>query len=293
MGTPEPAMEPAAGPAADARESRFLFGHHGPEPRISLRHKIRRRLPRVEDFVLDVAMRVRIAAIKRSAAYRAMPRRRILAVGVQSPRRPGALDDIFAGMASERHDIVFDQKTVEDKGKLENINILLARHDLATFDWVWMVDDDVALPRDYADIFTALAEGARLKIAGPAQRAKSHASYFMTRRRYDSLVRETTYVEVGPITAFHRDTFADTLPLPNLRYGWGLDLTWPMLARRRGWRIGIVDAVPIEHLNPVAATYDISAAVAEAQDYMEEHGFISREECWQTLRKWNRFPIRD
>jgi hypothetical protein len=274
-------------------DSVAMFGRQGPPPHISLRHKLRRKLPRVEDFILDVAMRRRIAAIKRHPAYLAMPRMRILAVGVQSPRRPGALDDIFARMASARHDIVFDQKEVEGKGKLENINILLARYDLSTFDWIWLVDDDVALPRDYTDIFTALAEMAELKICGPAQRAKSHASYFMTRRRYDSLVRETSFVEVGPITAFRREAFAEVFPLPNLRYGWGLDLTWPMLARRRGWRIGIVDAVPIEHLNPVAATYDSSAAVAEARAYMEEKGFISREEAWKTLRTWWRFPLDD
>ena len=271
-----------------ANDSALLFGHHGPPPKISLRHKIRRKFPRIEDFLLDEAMRIRTAAILRHPAFTALPRRRILAVGLESSRRPGALSGIFARMQSERHDMVFDQKGVEDKGKLENTNILLARHDLSTFDWVWTVDDDVALPDHYTDIFTFLAEFAELKIARPAHRAKSHTSYGVTRRHYKALMRETSFVEVGPITAFHKDSFADVFPLPNLRYGWGLDLSWPMLARKRGWRIGIVDAVPMEHLNPVATTYDIEAAVTEAKAYMGEHGFIPREECWQTLRRWDR-----
>lgn len=272
------------------QDTALYFGHHGPPPKISLRHHIRRRLPIIEDAILDAVDRAKIARIKRSDRFRHAPRRRILMVGVQSDRRPGALRKIFARMASTRHEIVTDLKGVEGKGKLPNVNELLARHDLASFDWVFMVDDDVSIPRDFTDIFIELAELADFKICGPAQRAKSYASYFMTRRRYDSMVRETTYVEVGPITAFHRDSYADIFPLPNLRYGWGVDLTWVGLAHQRGWKIGIVDTVSIGHLNPIAASYDVSKAVAEARAYMEQHVLLPKEECWQTLHKINRYP---
>lgn len=276
---------------ADQPDSSLLFGHHGPPIQLPLYHRIRRSMPQVEDFILDRWMDVRIGQIKRTAAYRERPRLRVLAVGVASPRRPDALSGIFARMKSDHHEMVFDQKGVEDKGKLENTNMLLQKYDLSTFDWIFTVDDDVALPRDFTDIFLALAESAQLKIAGPAHRGVSYHSYPMTVRRYDCLVRETSYVEVGPVTAFRREVFPDIFPFPNLRYGWGLDLTWPMITRRHGWRMGIVDAVPLQHLNPVAATYDASVAVAEARDYMDAVGFISREECWQTLQKWSSYPI--
>jgi len=266
-----------------------------PNPVRSLARRIARYIyrtqPAMVDFVLDRWTAMRIAQIKRSKAYRERPRLRILAVGVQSPRRPGTLDAIFATMKSSHHDIVFDQKGVEDKGKLGNTNVILERHDLSTFDWVWMVDDDVALPPDFTDIFMALAETAQLKIAAPAHRFVSHSTFHVTVRRPNSLMRETSFVEVGPIVAFRRETFAEVFPLPDLRYGWGLDFTWPMIARRRGWRIGIVDAVPLQHLNPIAATYDTSKAMDESRAYLNGREVIPHHECWQTLQKWNGYPI--
>jgi hypothetical protein len=281
-------MQPVVDPGPD---SRLLFGHHGPPPRISTIHRIRRKLPRLEDFILDRWIAIQTAAIERSPTYRSMPQLSILVVGVQSPRRPQSLSRIFHDMSSQRHRMTFDQKGVEGRGKLENINLLLDRHELRDFDWVWVVDDDVMVPGNFTDLFTAFAEAARLKIAGPAHRANSFASYPMTRRRHDSLVRQTSFVEVGPITAFRRETFDDLFPLPNLKFGWGLDLTWPKLAKDRGWRIGIVDATPIQHTSPVAQDYDSSAAVEEAIAYLSTDRFISREECWQTLHKWNSWPI--
>jgi catechol 2,3-dioxygenase-like lactoylglutathione lyase family enzyme len=78
--------------------------------------------------------------------------------------------------------------------------------------------------------------------------------------------RETTFVEIGPLTAFHRDTFATLLPFPALRMGWGLDAHWAAVARERGWPIGIVDATPVGHtIAPVGAGYGHDAAIAEAR----------------------------
>ena len=39
-------------------------------------------------------------------------------------------------------------------------------------------------------------------------------------------MRETAFVEIGPVTAFHRDTFATLLPFPDVGMGWGLDVHW-------------------------------------------------------------------
>ena len=42
----------------------------------------------------------------------------------------------------------------------------------------------------------------------------------MTRRRALATSRETTFVEIGPVTAFARETFATLLPFPAVRMGW-------------------------------------------------------------------------
>ena len=53
--------------------------------------------------------------------------------------------------------------------------------------------------------------------------------------------------------------------------GWGLDVHWAALAAQHGWRIGVVDATPILHLQPAAETYPRDEAVAEAQRVPRRH----------------------
>ena len=44
-------------------------------------------------------------------------------------------------------------------------------------------------------------------MAQPAHRLYSHAAWQVTRRRARSAVRETAFVEIGPLTALRRETF--------------------------------------------------------------------------------------
>ena len=153
-----------------------------------------------------------------------------------------------------------------------------------------MLDDDVALPRGFLDEFVFLAERFELAIAQPAHRRFSNAAWDVTRRRRRSVVRETAFVEIGPVVAFHRRTFATMLPFPPLRAGWGLDAHWSALAAERGWRIGVIDATAIEHsLRPVAAAYDAGAAIAEAQAFLATRPYVRSSEAGRTLathRRW-------
>ena len=58
----------------------------------------------------------------------------------------------------------------------------------------------------------------------------------------------------GPLTAFGRRAAAELLPFPELRFGWGLDLHWAALAEQRGWRLGVVDALPVRHESQLVAS---------------------------------------
>jgi hypothetical protein len=145
---------------------------------------------------------------------------------------------------------------------------------------VLVVDDDVALPRGFLDAFLCAAERAGLKLAQPAHRLHSHAAWSVTRRRPGSTVRETTFVEIGPVTAFHRDVFATLLPFPaDLRMGWGLDVHWAAVAREHGWPIGIVDATPIGHTQqPAGSGYGRDAAEQEARAFLDGREYVRRDE---------------
>ena len=103
-------------------------------------------------------------------------------------------------------------------------------------------------------------------------------------------MRETAFVEIGPVTAFAAAAFPVLLPFPELRMGWGLDVHWAALAREHGWRCGIVDAVSINHrAAPAAAAYARQDAVAEARSFLAERPYLSAREAARTLtthRSW-------
>ncbi len=224
------------------------------------------------------------------AARDAPPLRHVLALGVERPQRRALARAIRAELLSSRHDVELHTCEADGRGKFENLNLLLAAHPPSDHDWLLVIDDDVELPRGFLDRFLFLCERYSLALAQPAHRLHSHAAWPVTRRRARSVVRETSFVEIGPVTAFAACTFPVLLPFPELRMGWGLDVHWAALAREQGWRCGIVDAVSIRHrAAPAAADYAREAAVAEARSFLAERPYLSAREADRTLtthRSW-------
>jgi hypothetical protein len=164
-------------------------------------------------------------------------------------------------------------------GKFENLNRLVEAAgggaQAADPDWLLVVDDDVRLPRAFLDRFVAVCERFGLDLAQPAQTLRSHSAWKVTRRRPASIVRETRFVEIGPVTAFSRRAAAELLPFPELRFGWGLDLHWAAVAGQRGWRLGVVDALPVRHETAlVGTTYSREDAEAEAAAFLADRPYL-------------------
>jgi GT2 family glycosyltransferase len=229
------------------------------------------------DAWLDVREAPRRARLRR-AARREPPRRRVLVLGID---RPGSLMDAArAELMRSRHavDVVTGQQG--ERGKFENLNALLAAHPPATYDWLLVIDDDVALPRGFLDAFLCAAERTGLRLAQPAHRLHSHAAWPVTRRHAGATARETTFVEIGPVTAFHRDCFDVLLPFPEgLPMGWGLDVHWAAVAAEHGWPIGIVDATPVGHTQrPAGSGYARDAAQAQARAFLADRPYVRRDE---------------
>ena len=212
------------------------------------------------------------------------PRRRVLVLTVARAEHRARAARARAELERSRHEVTLASGPPGSGGKFENVNHLLAEHDPDAYDWLLIVDDDVDLPRGFLDRFLALAERHDLRLAQPAHRLRSHAAWRLTRRRPGSLVRETRFVEIGPVTALRRDTFAALLPFPPLRMGWGLDAHWAALAARHGWRVGIVDAAPIAHrARPAADAYSREQALAEARDFLAKNPYLPAAESQRTL----------
>lgn len=226
--------------------------------------------------------------IRRLAAQ--TPRRDILIAGIYGPESRcigPSLDELRAS----RHRVHVAAGSTEQLagGKFENLAAVLA--DEGAADWTIVIDDDVMLPRNFLDGFVALAEAFDFQLAQPAQTLASHAAWASARRVPFSVARRTNFVEIGPVTAFSRTAAAELLPFPQLKMGWGLDLHWGAVAAERGWRLGVIDALPVRHeWRPVGGSYSAADATAEAQRFLAGKPYIDAAEAGQTLEEHRTVP---
>ncbi len=112
-------------------------------------------------------------------------------------------------------------------------------------------DDDVALRRGSLRRFVDVTRSAGFALTQPSHIADSLASHGFTRHVRGSTVRETHFVEIGPIfflAAAERPSF---LQFPeDSPLGWGVEADWDTIRRTRSLTFGIVDAVQMQHLYP-------------------------------------------
>jgi GT2 family glycosyltransferase len=242
---------------------------------------LRRPPLRALDAALDLEARPRLRRIDRAARAHP-PRRSVLVLGVERPGR--LMTAVRAELHRTRHAVHMHTIAMGEAGKFEHLNALLAEHPAAGHDWLLVVDDDVVLGARFLDRFLYCAEAAGLLLAQPAHRRHSHAAWAATRRLPGGAVRESRFVEIGPLTAFAAPVFDTLLPFPEeLKMGWGLDAHWGAVAQAHGWRAGIVDATPMLHATPVGGGYERAAAVAEAQAFLATRPYVTRAQA-----RWSR-----
>jgi hypothetical protein len=266
----------------------------------------RRSVPlRWVDRLLDLELRARRVPARLDRLAAATPRRRVLVMCVYraGSARVGALP---AALGSDRHEVTLafgalgepsaaiGEATVVsglEGGKFENLNEILRTggHDAGDFDWTLVADDDIVLPGRLTDRLVAIGESLGLALLQPAQTLASHAAWPVTRRRPLSVARRTGFVEIGPLFAMSSAVAAELTPFPELRFGWGLELHWAALARERGWRLGVVDALPVRHDEAgVASSYRHADAVSEAQRFLAGHPYVPSGEADRTLAVYRR-----
>jgi GT2 family glycosyltransferase len=281
----EPRGHPTAGGVATAPGEDFLSGTSGTVGGLDA------LLRGVRDGAVDARELLDGRRLRLARAARAEPpRRSVLVLGIERPQHRELAERARGELERSRHAVELHFCAPAELGKFENLNRLLAAHSPDGHDWLLLLDDDVELPRGFLDRFLFLCERFSLQLAQPAHRLNSHAAWPQTRRQAGSVVRETRFVEIGPVTAFASTTFATLLPFPALRMGWGLDAHWAALAGEHGWRCGVTDAVAIRHrAAPAAEAYSRAAAVAEAREFLAERPYVSAPEAKRTVtthRRW-------
>jgi hypothetical protein len=211
----------------------------------------------------------------------------VLVLSVVRPENARAAAEIGHELGASHHDALLRiVAPAEGAGKWANLNAALTAHPPRGYHWLLIVDDDVELPRDFLDVFISLAEHHGFRLAQPAHAFASHAAWEVTRRRPGLTARRTRFVEIGPVTAIRADAFDVLLPFPDLQMGWGLDAHWAAVAEGRGWKVGVIDAVPIRHTRPVAASYPRDAAMAEADRLLAGKPYLTREQAAEVLEEY-------
>jgi hypothetical protein len=265
-----------SGPAWLPEPETFLSGEHG---EVGGRRALLRK---AADVALDRWLRAGGALRKIDAAAKRLPARDVLVASIYRP--PGErLRAALPHLKSDHHRVELRLGSMEELtgGKFENLNTLI--DPTSRPDWLLIVDDDVVLTPRFLDRMVALAELFELEMAGPAQSLASHAAWRVTRRRPRSILRETNFVEIGPVTLIGTRAAKALLPFPPLRYGWGLDLAWAATAREQGWRLGIADALPVRHdAGTVGSAYPAGAAIEEAREYLSTRPYLSSAAAQET-----------
>jgi hypothetical protein len=237
--------------------------------------------------------------------------RRVLVVGVYLATREHSAEHLARAFAQAHPDIDVVQRwvaigpasTSAELGsvtvlqvasvvpKFELVNRAFAGIDIGSFDYVLVVDDDIYLPRHFLPSFLAYQEAFDFALAQPARAWHSHFDHAIALRRPWLLARRTRFVECGPLVSFRRDAAAVLLPFAHPQQLWGLDFVWPVAIESRSLRMGIIDAVAVDHsLRPQAAAYDKSRHDAAMHRFLSGTPHLAMAEAFTVLDRYRSTP---
>jgi hypothetical protein len=272
--------------------------------RSKLRRRLRRSLPgRVTGRAADLALNARQRALGIGRELDALaaegPSQDVLVLGIYGGDG-GHLDAALRPIRESVHNVrvalgamgppapaLAAETVLEDLGggKFANLNRVAEQAGPLAADWILIVDDDIAVDRHFLDRLLVVAERFRLMLAQPALSRASYGWWNVNRRRPD-LVRETRFVEIGPALLMHRDAYRVLAPFPDEGMGWGLCLHWAAVAEQQGWRLGVIDAVPVRHESRrVASAVDVDDARAAAERMLAEREHVTYEEAETVLAR--------
>jgi hypothetical protein len=93
------------------------------------------------------------------------------------------------------------------------------------------------------------------------------------------------FVEQGPVVSFHRSVFDLVFPFDlTSPMGWGLENVWSLRASERGLKMGIIDAVPVDHsMRKPVANYSWREADRGRAALFATTDYRPNEECFKVV----------
>ncbi len=230
---------------------------------------------------------------------------RVLVVGVYLADRENSVEHLMASFAGaknvdvdQRWGCVFGQPSTDLQraytsvvsplavSKFEMVNRLIAIAPIVDYDYIIVSDDDIELPAAFVERFIGLQEYCGFGLAQPARTTDSEYSHRITLQVEGIRARQTRFVEIGPLFSMHASVFGYLLPFDEeAPMGWGLDYIWPILSRQNGFKMGVIDEVPVRHaLRKPYLNYGLEKYRKLMCKYLEQHEHLSSEEAFEIIK---------
>jgi glycosyltransferase involved in cell wall biosynthesis len=236
--------------------------------------------------------------------------KRILALGIYLANQPNTVEDVVANLAATSvHEVT--QKWIALMGqppsehvarvtvrtetrkvpKFELLNQLLSQENLADFDYVLLFDDDIVLAERFLDRFISLQDEFDFLLAQPARTSNSYIDHPIVEQQRGCVARQTRFVEIGPVVSFHKSLFELVFPFDlTSPMGWGYENVWSYQLAQRRLKMGIIDAVPVDHsMRQPVANYKWSEADRQRKAYLKNHSHYALDDCFRVLEA---IPLR-
>jgi hypothetical protein len=147
-----------------------------------------------------------------------------------------------------------EQGKDDNDGSNNDEPIQIGTEYLMNHDWFFLTDDDIDIPLNSKGIVTLMKYCAlsNMYICQPSLSPRSAVNMDITAYAPgEHHARATGFVEqMAPL--FSRDALMQYLPyFEHLTHGWGIDALWSDISSNRlNKRIGVIDAVQIDHMRP-------------------------------------------
>jgi hypothetical protein len=164
-------------------------------------------------------------------------------------------------------------------GKWDGIYAFFAAHPdlLETYDYFWLVDDDIQATARQADELFKYIENFRFEIAQPALTADSYHAHRLTLQCPAFSHRHTNFVELM-MPVLSRAVLKQVLPyFENTQSGLGLDWLWNRFVCRPKESIAIIDRISMSHHRP---------RNKHLRGKMEEAGISAHDERQAAIKNW-------
>jgi hypothetical protein len=172
--------------------------------------------------------------------------------------------------------------------KFQLLNKILSGEELDQYTYIVISDDDITLPNNFLDRFLFLQEKYNFSLAQPARTHNSYIDHPFV-EQFDGLkARRTRFVEIGPVFSIRKDVFPLLLPFDeNSSMGWGYDFVWPCLVEDGELRMGIIDAIPVEHsIRKPMQNYNYEDVNKVMKDYLSKTRHLDKNEAFRVLESY-------